>query len=225
MKKVLLFLLAVMVAAGMTVTADAAMHGKGKGNSKDMGKGPDKGMTACCMGDGHPMMMKLTALGLDDKQQEAAKAIHYKVKKESIRKQADIEVSEIELRELLSQDPVDIKAAEAKLRQIESLRTDMHLAHIKAHEEIKAILTPDQKKKFHPMMGMMHGDRMGMHGGSGMGMMHGCGMGMKDDMGRMMGDGMGSMMKCGCGMMGSMGHGDQTEPPKKGTAPTSGHQH
>jgi len=85
--------------------------------------------------------------------------------------------------------------------------------------------TPDQKKKFQPMMGMMHGDRMGMHGGSGMGMMHGCGMGMKDDMGRMMGDGMGSMMKCGCGMMGSMGHGDQTEPPKKGTAPTSGHQH
>ena len=241
MKKALLFVLACLLAAGMTVTADAAMHGKGKGTTKGMGKGPDRGMTACCMGDGHPMMMKLAALGLDDKQQEAAKAIHYKVKKESIRKHADQEIAEIELKELLSHDPVDIKAAEAKLRQIESLRTDLHLAHIKAREEIKTILTPDQKKKFRSMMGMMHGDCMGMQGDcgmmGGMGMMHGCGMGgMQGGRGHGMGDGMGmgmdkGMMNCGCGMMmGGMGQVDDGTGPapekKEGAAPPSaGHQH
>ena len=93
------------------------------------------------MGDGHPMMMKLAALGLDDKQQETAKAIHAKVRKASIRKQADREIATIELGEILSHDPVDITAAEAKLKQIESVRTDLHLAHIKAREEIKTIDT------------------------------------------------------------------------------------
>ena len=235
MKKVLLFLLAFLLAAGMTVTADAAMHGKGKGKSKGMGKGPDKGMTGCSMGDGHPMMMKLAALGLDDKQQETAKAIHAKVRKASIRKQADREIATIELGEILSHDPVDITAAEAKLKQIESVRTDLHLAHIKAREEIKTILTPDQKKKFRSMMGMMHSDCMGMQDDcdmmDGMGMMHGCGMGMHHGRGHgMMGDGMGMGKKGCCMMMDGMGQMDnETQPAperKEGAAsPSAGHQH
>ncbi len=193
MKKVLVFVLAVLLTAGLTAPADAAMHGKGKNKGRGMGKGPGMGAAGCCMDGEHPMMMKFAALGLDDEQMKAAKAIHFKVKKETIRKQAEQEVAEIELKEILSQDPVDLKAAEAKLRQIETLRTDTHLAHIKAHEEIKALLTPEQKKKFPPMMGMGHG-----HGGHfGMG----CGM-MCDRMG--VGRGRGAM-HCECCMMGERG--------------------
>jgi Spy/CpxP family protein refolding chaperone len=217
-KKSLLFVLAMFLTAGLAVTADAAMHGKGKGKGKSMGKGPDRGMMGHCMEDGKPMMMM--KLGLDDKQEESAMTTHMKMKKETIRKKADVEVAEIELKEILTKDPVDLKAAEAKLKQIEAIKTDLHFSHIKAHEEIKAILTPEQRKKFNSMiMGMGHMCMMGGRMGCGMGMMHGGGMGM------MHGDGMGKGMMGRCGMMGGMDQDDRKEPEKKDAAPASGHQH
>jgi Spy/CpxP family protein refolding chaperone len=60
---------------------------------------------------------------------------------------ADISIARIELKDLLLQDPLDMKAVEAKVRQLGLLRTEMHLAHIKALEMIKAKLTPEQRKK------------------------------------------------------------------------------
>lgn len=177
MKRVLLFLLALSLAAGVAVHADAAMHGKHGG--KGMGKGMDRGMMGCCMEGGHHMMKKLMSLGLDDRQKESVRAIHLKMRKEEIRAEADIEVAEIELKEILMKDTVDLKAAEAKLKQIETLKTGLRFGQIKAHEEVKAVLTPEQRKKFNTMMmemgpgGMRHGhDGMGM----GRGMRHGCGM-------------------------------------------------
>ncbi len=40
-----------------------------------------------------------------------------------------------------------MKAVEASLKKAESVRTDLKLSHIRAREEIKAILTPEQRKK------------------------------------------------------------------------------
>ena len=39
------------------------------------------------------------------------------------------------------------KAVEAKVKQLEMMRTEMHLSHIKAMEDIKTKLTPEQRKK------------------------------------------------------------------------------
>ena len=116
-------------------------------------------------------------------------------------------------------DPVDLKAAEAKLRQIEALKTDLHLGHIKTHEEVKAILTPEQKKKFNAMTTEMGGCM-----GCGMGMMHDHdGMGMKHGMEK------GKGMKHGCNMMGGMEKSGAETPPadkKESPAPPpTGHQH
>ncbi len=132
MKKLVL-LLTVVVLAGMSVSAYAmnkkGMHGRGM--------------------HGEQMMLeKMEALGLDDKQKETVKAIHLRTKKEMIRKKADIEVAHVELKELLAKDTVDLQAAEAKVKQIEALRTDMKMTHIRTREEVKKILTPEQKKKF-----------------------------------------------------------------------------
>ena len=135
MKKLVL-LLAVVLLVGMSVSS----YAMGK---KDM---PGRGM------HGDQMMMdKFAALGLDEKQKETIKAIHLRMKKDVIRKKADIDVAEVELRGLLGNDAVDLKAAEAKVKQIESLRADMKMMHIRTHEEIKSNLTPEQKKKFASM--------------------------------------------------------------------------
>jgi len=137
LKKVFLFLLALFLAAGIAVHADAAMHGKSKGKAMGMGKGMDKGMMCCCMGDENPLMMKLMSLGLDDKQKEAMQVIHMNMRKDEIRRRADIGVAEIELKEILMKDPVDLNAAEAKLKQIEALKTGLTFGHIKTHEEAR----------------------------------------------------------------------------------------
>lgn len=134
--KRLVLLLTVVLLVGMSVSAYAV-------NKKGM---PGRGML------GEQMMSeKFEALGLDEKQKETVKAIHLKTKKEMIRKKADIEVAQVELRELLGKDPVDLQAAEAKVKQIESLRTDMKMTHIRTREEVKKVLTPEQKTKFAAM--------------------------------------------------------------------------
>lgn len=208
MKKVLFIALALMLLGGLAADADAMMGGKMHGKQdKGMGK-MDMGMGKHEMGsgmhEGH-MMKKVMALGLDDKQKEAVQAIHFRWKKEAIRKNADIEIAEMELKEILSKDPVDIKAAEQKIRQIETLKADMHVSHLKIHEEVKAKLTPEQKKKLHSMMEM---------GPMGMGMGH---MGGVDRMG-------------GCMMMQGMDHGDDKpaaaeQKPVAAPAAPAGHKH
>ncbi len=50
---------------------------------------------------------------------------------------------------------MNIKEIETKLKQIESLRTDLLLTHIKAMEEMKGKLTSAQRKKFRETMEMM----------------------------------------------------------------------
>ena len=66
-----------------------------------------------------------------------------------IKKRADIEVAEVELREILEKDPVDVKTAETKVKQIASLKTEAAVMHIQGIEDVKAKLTPEQKKKLY----------------------------------------------------------------------------
>lgn len=100
------------------------------------------------MGFGHGMWRLFGKLGLDEKQKEAIRVINNRVTKDTIRKRADMQIARVELRDILHKDQVDMNAAEAKLKQIASLMTDIRLSHIRAMEEMKAQLTPEQKEKF-----------------------------------------------------------------------------
>lgn len=178
------------------------MHHGGMTGGMGMMRGMD-GM----MGAGHPMWKILKGLNLDDQQRESLRAIKNSAMKNMIRKSADLRIAQLEQKELLGKDHVDMNAVEAKLKQIEKLRTDMHLSLIKAMEEAKASLTSEQRKEFRrkleagPRMGgkMMGDCDCGIKGcGSGH-MMGGCGHGMKGcEGGKMMGD-------CDCGMKGCGG--------------------
>ncbi len=109
------------------------------------------------MDDDHPMWKHLMSLGLDEKQKDAIKALQTKTMKEMIRKKADAQIAAIELQNLLDKDSVDMKAVEAAVKKSESFRTAMYLAHISAHEELKSILTPEQRKRLKEMTAMGHG--------------------------------------------------------------------
>jgi Spy/CpxP family protein refolding chaperone len=117
------------------------MHGMGGGmHGGDM------------MDDSHPLWKRVMELNLDDKQKETLKALHTKTIKDMIRKKADKSIAHVELQDLLEKEPIDMKAVEASAKKNESISTEMFLAHIRAHEEVKALLTPDQRKKFKEML-------------------------------------------------------------------------
>ncbi|MGO9380290.1 MAG: Spy/CpxP family protein refolding chaperone [Dissulfurispiraceae bacterium] len=120
------------------------------------------------------MKMMLTRLGLDEKQKAEVDRIMTAHMKDVIKKKADLEIAKIDLKSILGTDPMDMKAAEAKLKEIEAIKTAIFLAHLTAHQEIKSILTPEQQKKMKEMMEMhmMGGGMMGK-GGCGCDMMKG----------------------------------------------------
>lgn len=112
----------------------------------------------------HPFMMHIESLKLGEKQREALREIENSVSKELIRKRANEQIAEIELRELLDKDTVDLKAVETKLKQIAVIKTETQLIVIKSMESMKAKLTSEQRemlKKIRPMEHQMRPHFMG----------------------------------------------------------------
>jgi len=170
MKRIVLMGLVVFALAVLGIgTSDAQMCGCGKmgGDMPMMGGMEHKGMERDMKGDGmmgmmgmmdegHLMMKHVMSLDLDEKQKESIRDTKNRVMKETIKKKAEKQVAKIELKELLGKYAVDIKAVESKLKQIEGVRTDMELSHIKALESVKALLTDGQKMKLKEMAESWH---------------------------------------------------------------------
>lgn len=170
MKKIGKVIITACFISGLIVTVAGAQMQHGMGKGPGMGKGGGCGMgmmgmgPGCGMGmgmwDGTHAMYIIDALGLDDAKANEVKSLLQQLQKEMIKKRADIQVAEVELREILEKETVDVKAAETKVKQIASLKTDAFMMHVQGIEDIKAKLTPEQKKKLVDMMqmrGMRHG--------------------------------------------------------------------
>ena len=150
--------------SGRVMKGEKCMHEEGMsrmGHMRNPGMGIMKG--------DRRIWRALADLGLDEKQKETIKDIRTIAKKDAIRKIADIRIARIELGEILDKDPVDMAAVEAKLVQMASLKTDMHMSRIKALEEIKAKLTHEQRQQFKVNLRKQFGRHGGWrHEGEGM---------------------------------------------------------
>ena len=165
MKKIEFTIIAACFIAGLVVASAGAAPKSGSMGMNGCMEMSGGGGAAAGMGmwDGAHAMYVISALGLDDNQSTEVKAILLKLQKDMIQKRTDIQVAEIELREVIEKDSVDVKAAETRLKQIASLKTDAAMMHILGIEDVKAKLTPEQKKKLSEMMqmrGMGHGKAM-----------------------------------------------------------------
>lgn len=176
-KSLVILIFGFIVIAALVSSAQAQMMGSMGEQGGDTPGGYMMGGTRCqemgmmhgmgcgmMMGDEHPMWKFFANLGLDDKQKDALQALRSKTMKDMIKKLADKQIAALELRDLLSKDPVDMKAVEAAAKKNESLRTEMFLTHVKAHEEMKSILTPDQRKKLKEMVEKQGCEGCGMMG-------------------------------------------------------------
>jgi Spy/CpxP family protein refolding chaperone len=86
-------------------------------------------------------------LGLSSAQVQGLERIRDDFQREAIKLDADQRVAQMDLAALLRADPVDLAKVEAKVREIERLRSDLRIGRIRAVERGKAILTPEQRTK------------------------------------------------------------------------------
>jgi Spy/CpxP family protein refolding chaperone len=91
-------------------------------------------------------------LGLSSEQVKNLERLRNDFEKESIRKEADIRVAKMDLRDLLEAQPVDMSKVEAKVREIERLRADLRFARIRTVAKGKEQLTADQRKKLEELL-------------------------------------------------------------------------
>lgn len=167
-------ILAVVLALGLGVFALASAQGE-MGSRPGHSHGMRGGMGGV-MGDGHTAERPWISLALQNKDQlglspgqvTALQSLRSEFEKEAIRRSADLQIAELELAELLRADSADPAKVEAKLRQIEGLRTEIRLSRIKTLEKGKALLTPEQRKKLESLTARAstdaHGDMMGGRG-------------------------------------------------------------
>jgi Spy/CpxP family protein refolding chaperone len=119
-------------------------------------------------------MKAMDKLNLTDDQINNLKDIQYNFQKIVIGLRADMQSSRLELRHLMMQDKPDQNAIANLVDKIGETQKKLLKQRIDKRLAMKAILTPDQLKKFM----QMRGDRMGR------GMMQGRGERMKGMMGR-----------------------------------------
>ena len=93
------------------------------------------------------LLHKKDELGLNDDQVTQIKELKSSSKKAKVRKSADIQILEIELKELLDEKSVDKKAVESKIDAIGNLRTQIIKDCVNTKLTAREILTDEQLQK------------------------------------------------------------------------------
>ena len=161
-----------------------AQHGPGEGGMMGggmMGGGMmGGGMMGGMGGDREPghegpllsfMLNMKDQLGLSLQQVQTLRDLRVAFEKEAIQRGAEIRVAEVELREALAQERVDMARAETLIRKIAGLRAELRLARVRTLEKGKGVLTPEQLEKFREAGHQMARGGMGGPGGMGGGRM------------------------------------------------------
>ncbi len=91
-------------------------------------------------------------LGLSADQVQSLERLRADFQREAIRRDADLRIAEMDLATLLEKDPVDLGQVEAKVKEIERQRGDLRLARIRAIEQGKAQLSPEQRGKLRTLL-------------------------------------------------------------------------
>jgi hypothetical protein len=103
------------------------------------------------------MLQHERELHLSPEQVKSLNSIRYEFRKQALKKNADLQLAELELDELQARMPVDPIAVEAKIKQSDAIKTELRIASTKAFEEARAKLRPEQRtrlaelQKAHPV--------------------------------------------------------------------------
>ena len=98
------------------------------------------------------MLRHRNELGLSPDQVRSLERLRADFQRTAIRLEADLRLAETDLATLLDAEVADLGQVEAKLREIERLRSDLRLARIRTIEQGKAQLSSEQRKKLQNLL-------------------------------------------------------------------------
>ncbi len=90
-------------------------------------------------------------LELSDSQEGTIRDAQRAHRREEIRRDADIEIAELELEEMMEADTLDLDAIEAHMRQIADLQVDERMAGLRLDRTVRDVLTAEQVEKLEEM--------------------------------------------------------------------------
>jgi len=98
-------------------------------------------------------------LGLTDEQAAKVKDLSSKVKKDLIRKDAEIDIVAVDLKAQKYKDPVDVAAVNELIDKKYELKKDKAKYQVAAYAELKDIMTTEQKSKLKEIYGKCKKDK------------------------------------------------------------------
>lgn len=153
-----LMVLAFMVSEPQVVTADGGYgkageyckhpegHDKSKCKKEHRGGGYGDGAGYHNKGDFCEKIKE--ELDLTDDQEASVDRIKSECRKDGISIRAEIEVLEVELKDMTNSSRTDLKKVKKKLGEIESKKSELRFLHIEKRTKIRAILNDEQKEKY-----------------------------------------------------------------------------
>ncbi len=121
---------------------------KGMGRDKEMRhEMGEKGEKEEDVGNVKRYLNSRQELNLTDDQVKTLEKIRNDFKRDAIKRQADIKLARMDLREIIRQDKPDFTAAKSKTKQISELQLASKLAMIDAMEKGYNVLTKEQQEK------------------------------------------------------------------------------
>ena len=98
------------------------------------------------------MLSHREELKLTPEQVKKLEGLRSDFERDARKNQDDLRAAEKSLDDLTRSDSVDLKQAEAKLREVERLRADQRIARIRAVEQGKSVLSQEQRDRLRDMM-------------------------------------------------------------------------
>ena len=118
-------------------------------------RGEDRGGQCACSerdggwkGHGHPGYRVAKALGLSDEQKEQVKAIFRKHRDETAPLRKEMVSGRRELRNLIQSDKPDEAAIREQVKKIAATSGNLAVRRATIFQEVRAVLTPEQIRKF-----------------------------------------------------------------------------
>ena len=92
------------------------------------------------------LAMRLADLDLSDAQRERLRDIHDARARKAIQRRADMQLARMDLHRLMRADKVDAGAVNAQIDRMARMHADGMKAAFEAHQQVRAVLTPEQLK-------------------------------------------------------------------------------
>jgi Spy/CpxP family protein refolding chaperone len=109
--------------------------------------GMDAGMTEMMK-----MMQSMVRLDLTSDQKKKIESLKLKHHKEAIPLLSRISMAQVETKELLMAEPPDLEKVKAKVREKQTAMADLEVSHLALMQQVKGVLTPEQRQKMESMM-------------------------------------------------------------------------